>query len=348
MRDARQALARQSRRQFLQAAAGAGLSAAGVSLLAGCAGQSAPAARGTELETTTLRLAKSAALCFAPQYLAEGLLQAKGFSDVEYVTRASAEIVPAMAAGEIDMAMGTVGIPIIHADTDDSVVMLGGVHVGCFELFANSTVRSMSDLRGKTVAVTALGSGRHIHLAAMAAYVGVDPNRDFTWVTDDPPEAMRRFMAGEIDAFMANPPEPQELHARGVGRVIVNTNVDRPWSQYFCCVLMANRAFVQKHPVAAKSGVRAILEAADLCASEPERAAQGVVDRGFANNYGYALQAFRDVSYDRWREYDPEDTVRFYALRLQEIGMIKSSPEQIISRGTNWQFFNELKRELKV
>jgi NitT/TauT family transport system substrate-binding protein len=110
---------------------------------------------------------------------------------------------------------------------------------------------------------------------------------------------------------------------------------------------MANRAFVQKHPVATKRGMRAIFEAADLCASDPERAAQGVVDRGFASNYGYALQAFKDVSYDRWREYDAEDTVRFYALRLHEAGMIKSSPERIISQGTDWRFFNELKQELK-
>ena len=39
--------------------------------------------------------------------------------------------------------------------------------------------------------------------------------------------------------------------------------------------------------------------------------------------------------------------MRFYALRLHEIGMIKSSPEQIIGQGTNLRFFNELKQELK-
>jgi len=49
-----------------------------------------------------------------------------------------------------------------------------------------------------------------------------------------------------------------------------------------------------------------------------------------------------------WREYDPEDTVRFYALRLRELGMIKSSPQKIIADGTDWRFLNELKRELKA
>jgi len=45
---------------------------------------------------------------------------------------------------------------------------------------------------------------------------------------------------------------------------------------------------------------------------------------------------------------DPEDTIRFYALRLHEVGMVKSSPQKIIADGTDWRFLNELKRELKA
>jgi NitT/TauT family transport system substrate-binding protein len=56
----------------------------------------------------------------------------------------------------------------------------------------------------------------------------------------------------------------------------------------------------------------------------------------------------RDVPYTQWRAYDPEDTVRFYALRLREAGMIKSGPQQIISRGTDWRFLNDVKRQLKA
>jgi NitT/TauT family transport system substrate-binding protein len=55
----------------------------------------------------------------------------------------------------------------------------------------------------------------------------------------------------------------------------------------------------------------------------------------------------QEVPYNRWREYDPEDTVRFYALRLHEAGMIKSSPQKIITQGTDWRFLTALKKELK-
>ena len=140
----------------------------------------------------------------------------------------------------------------------------------------------------------------------------------------------------------------QDLRARQVGHVIVNSSMDRPWSQYFCCMLAGNAEFVSKHPVAAKRVLRAILKAADLCASEPARAAQRLVDGGFTTRYDYALQTMRDVAYDKWREYDAEDTLRFYALRMHDLGFIKSSPQKIIAEGTNWRFLNELKSELKV
>ena len=55
----------------------------------------------------------------------------------------------------------------------------------------------------------------------------------------------------------------------------------------------------------------------------------------------------RDVTYGKWRQYDPEDTLRFYSLRLHEAGLIKSSPQKIIANGTDWRFLNELKKELK-
>jgi len=296
----------------------------------------------------SLKLAKNAAICFAPQYVAEDLLRTEGFGDVRYVDLAPADIVPAIAAGDIHLAMATAGLPILQADVDDSTVTLAGVHVGCFELFAGAAVRSISDLRGKRVAVTSQGSGRHVHLAAMAAYVGIDPNREIAWVFDPPVDAIRQLSEGQIEAFMAFPPEPQALRAQGIGQVIVNTNVDRPWSHYFCCVLVANRAFVQQHPDAAKRATRAILKAADVCASDPVGAAQLLVDRGYIGELGYAVQALKEVPYDRWRTYDPEDTIRFYALRLHEIGMIRSSPDKIIAQGTDWRVLNELKQELKA
>jgi NitT/TauT family transport system substrate-binding protein len=57
--------------------------------------------------------------------------------------------------------------------------------------------------------------------------------------------------------------------------------------------------------------------------------------------------ALKDLPYGRWRTLDAEDSVRFFALRLHEAGMIKTSPQKIIAQGTDWRFLNEVKKELK-
>jgi NitT/TauT family transport system substrate-binding protein len=140
----------------------------------------------------------------------------------------------------------------------------------------------------------------------------------------------------------------QDLRDRHIGHVVANSTVDRPWSQYFCCMLASNRDYVRNHPVATKRVLRALLKADDLCATEPTRVAQRLVDGGFTPRYDNALQTMNEVPYDKWREYDPEDTIRYYALRLHEVGFIKATPQKIIADGTDWRFLNELKRELKA
>ena len=72
-----------------------------------------------------------------------------------------------------------------------------------------------------------------------------------------------------------------------------------------------------------------------------------MVDKGFTQSYDAALQVLKELPYNVWREYVPEDSVRFYALRLHEAGMIKSSPQKLIAQSTDWRFLNELKKELK-
>jgi NitT/TauT family transport system substrate-binding protein len=300
-------------------------------------------------ETTRLRLYKIPALCTGPQYVAEQLFRAEGFSDTQYLTRSGSPAwgMKALAAGEVDFAVNYAIHVIRQIDAGDPVLLLGGVHVGCYELFGGERVRAVRDLRGRKVAVPELGGGHHIFLSMMASHVGLDPRKDIEWVIQPPAESKKLLAEAKIDALMAFPPDPQELRAKKIGHVVVSSAIDRPWSQYFCCMIQANQEFVRRHPVATKRAVRAILKAANVCATEPERAARLLVDRDIAKSYEYALQAMKDLPYDRWRTLDPTDAVRFWALRLHEAGLIKTGPNKIIAQGTDWRFFNELKKELK-
>jgi NitT/TauT family transport system substrate-binding protein len=331
----------QRRRDFL---AGASLAAA-----AGVLGGRASLADEGPLETTTVRLPLNSNICIAPQYVAEELLRTEGFAAVRYVPGTGGLTEPQMAGrGEIDFGMTTAAVLPFQLDAGARVTVLAGVHSGCYELFAHGSIQTISDLKGKRVGIQRLTSGGHLYLTIMAAHVGLDPGKDIDWIVPPEGTAKELFAEGKVDAFLGFPPEPQELRARQVGRVILSTATDRPWSQYFCCLLYGSRDFVRDHPIATKRAVRAVLKAADLCAAEPERAAQRLVDGGFASRYDYALQTLTEIPYAQWREYDPEDAMRFYALRLHEVGMIKSSPNALLAEGADWRFLNELKRELKA
>ena len=323
----------------------------GTMALAGAAGVlGAPPALAAEaaLETTSVRITKNRGICYAPQYLAEELLRDEGFTDIRYVDTPPDEAVTAIAQGKVDFGM-TYALQFVRdIDAGAAVMVIGGVMVGCTELFAREGIRSITDLKGKRVGAQASGSLPNILVVLMAAEVGLDPKKDIDWVTDPKVKPKELFIDGKIDAFLGFPPEPQELRARGIGHVIVAMGIDLPWSQYYCCMLGGNPEYVRKYPVATKRALRAVLKAADLCATDPAGAARRVVDRGFTPRYDYAVQTLAENSFDKWREYDPEDTNRYYALRLYELGIIRSTPQQIIAENTDFRFFNELKRELKA
>jgi len=330
----------QDRRRFLATLS----STAAVGLLdaPNLLGQEAP------LETTRIRLYEWTSVCIAPQFVAEELLKAEGFTDVQYVRAEPTGQLPnpLLASGAVDINSQFSAPSILRIEAGDPVVFLGGMHVGCFELFGTGQIRAVRDLKGKRVAIPAFGSPHHVFLASIAAYVGLDPSRDINFVTYPANQSMQLLADSKIDALLSFPPVPQELRAKKIGHVILNSSVDRPWSQYFCCMISGNREFVRKHPAATKRAMRALLKAVDLCVAMPERAARIVADRGYP--YEYALQAVREIPYAKWRDYDPEDAVRFYSLRLRDAGMIKSSPNKILADGTDWRFWNELKRELKA
>jgi NitT/TauT family transport system substrate-binding protein len=296
-------------------------------------------------ETTTIRIPTGTLICNAPTYIAEELLRAEGFTDIRHVpTTAERTGREAMERGEIDFSMEYAPQMVTAIESNSPVTVLAGVHVGCNVLFAHEGIRTIRDLKGRKVGT---GLVPQALIASMAAYVGLDPLKDIEWVSSPFATAKELFIEHKIDAVLALPPDPQDLRARKIGHIIVDSAIDRPWSQHFCCVLTATKEFARKYPVATKRVLRAILKATDFCASDPAAVARRLVDGGFTGNYDYALQTLKEVWYNKWREYDAEDSIRFYSLRLREAGMIKSTPGKIIADGTDWRFLNELKRELK-
>lgn len=308
-------------------------------------------------ETKTIRLVfdpNFSALCYSPLMVAAPFLRTEGFTDVRYVkmVKGTTVEVPTLAAGMADIA-GVFPTDLINAvDAGIPCAALMAIHGGCLELIGTDRVRTLRDLKGKTVTATdTITEAEASFLAIMLAYVGIDPRKDVHWVVNEPENSMRLLAAGKVDAFIAFPPAPQQMRARKIGHVVLSTATDRPWSEYGCCMAVARREFAQKYPTATKRALRAVAKAAGLCTSEPERSAHFLVENKFSlgATYGETLQTLRDVRYAPvWRDYDPEASLLFYALKMHELGFIKKTPQQIIAQGTDWRFLNTLKKELKA
>lgn len=325
----------QSRRDLLHVAA-AGLASA---WMPASASESAP-------ETKRIRMLRYPVdvACLSPLWIAADLLRAEGFDDVQYVAMNPDLQFNAIVSGQVDLIQSDIFSFLPELDRGRPLVALGGIHGGCYELFARPGLRTIRELKGKTI--VAANVGRRSFVAAMLAHVGLDPHNDVTFVESW--DGVRLLAEGKVDAMLGFPPEPQLMRANKIGVSIVNTATDRPWSQYFCCMALGNRAFVAKNPVATKRALRAIVKAAELCAAEPERVARTLVDLGFYKDYKFSVQALREIPYQRWREYDSADSLRFYALRLHEAGLIKSNPQKLLAAGTDWRFIEQLRRELKT
>ena len=124
-----------NRREFLTRAAVVGTGA-----LLGW--QSASVAAEPPPETTKLRLARVPSICTAPLYIGEKLLRGEGFTDVQYVEGIGGlPTAKAMASGQIDVSMNFAAPLTVSLDAG-IIVVLAGIHVGCFELFGTERVRS--------------------------------------------------------------------------------------------------------------------------------------------------------------------------------------------------------------
>ena len=142
---------RQNRRDFL-----ASLSAAGA---AGVLGARASLADEGPPEVTAIRLAFTTAICFAPFDVAEAFLHTEGFTDVQYVKAAGGFSAPEMIArGEVDFGVSFAGTIVYYLDAGLPITALGGLHAGCYELFAREPIRSIGDLKGRRVGIQTLSN----------------------------------------------------------------------------------------------------------------------------------------------------------------------------------------------
>ena len=305
-----------------------------------------------QLETSNIRLffdPDFSPLCFAPQYLTEEFLKLEGFSVLHYDGWGGASsAAQVLEEDRVDIAAELASAYLTAIDQGAPIVVLAGLHAGCAEMFASSRVTSVQDLAGKRVVIGGVGGPEQVFISTVISYVGLDPNNDIEWVVADYDAFPDLLEAEDVDIVFAFPPLNLQLRERDIGHVILNTTTDDPWRHFFCCMVAARREFVRDYPIATKAALRAFVKAGQLCDIDKEGAARRLVERGVTNRLDYALKTLQDVPYGAWRTYDPQDTMRFFALRLREVGQVESTPNELLEQGTDFRFIEEIRQELKL
>jgi NitT/TauT family transport system substrate-binding protein len=347
------------RRELLRRSLAVGATITGGALLAACEqSQTTATSPGATLpppETTTVRYVSPAAC--DPLWAVRDYLLEEGFKDIQFV-RTPVTTTEWLTADKADFNSGYGTLIAASVDVGLPIVSLAGIHPGCFEIWATPGISTIRDLRGKTIAVNAKSKSDQFYgfFSILLAYVGVDPQTEVNFIEIGPDFTALRdaFVDGRSQAVIASGTAGPVLrrNPKNPGKVILDTTMDKPWSQYYCCNLVANRDWARRYPIATKRFTRAILRAADAVAKDKPRAAREYVTRGFPVAPGpteeeLTNEAIRDLSYD-WREFDPEETLRFFALRLADAKLIKSTPQQIIAQGSDFAYMRQLRTELKL
>jgi NitT/TauT family transport system substrate-binding protein len=347
------------RRALLRGGLGLGVAALGLDALAACGpqGTSAPAAATLPPpETKSLRLIYS--LCDPPFWMAGSFLREEGFTggfDTGSGPIPQLSSVTSLVNGEVDIGVYFANSFVGQVDAGQPLVALGGIHPGCSQLWALPGINTISDLKGKTVAVQSktLKDSSYGLFVALLAHVGIEPAAVNFVEIGQATGPLDAFLTGKSDAFFAQAQQGTLLQAnpKNPGKLILDTVVDKPWSQVYCCLLAANRDWVNANPTAAKRATRAILRSADAVAKDRRSAPAAAIATGLFNTQGITEQVvadtIKDLSYD-WRGYDPEETVRFFALQLSDAKLISKTPQEIITAGTDFAYFRQLRTELKA
>ncbi len=201
-----------------------------------------------------------------------------------------------LARGEVDFSIHFAPEFIIPLDVGKPITIIGGVHVGCYELFANE--RNPQHRRPEGQECRRAGpssSGPHLFLASMAGLCRARPCQGHQLGDERYGQADGTFQRRQDRCVSRLSARATGAARPKLGHVIVDSSVDRPWSQYFCCVLAGNARFRRATTRSRRSACCAPSSRQPTSASPSRSGWRSVWSMaGSPLGYDYALQALSD------------------------------------------------------
>jgi NitT/TauT family transport system substrate-binding protein len=275
--------------------------------------------------------------CEAPIFTAveKGFFKEEGL-EVELVKCDWKNYKDVLALGGYDLTHHLVMYFLKPIEQGLDVKFTGGIHRGCLRLQVpvNSPIRKVQDLKGKRIAVPGMGTPPFIFAYRVLGTQGLDAARDVSWIVYPAGELGLALEKGEVDAIANSEPIGSMLVSQGKVRNVADQATDFPYSEEYCCAVLANGKFIARNPKATAAATRALLKAAKWVETNPAAAAKlSVEGKYLASTVDQNTFAISHLRYIPSVE-GARTAVKLAASEMQKAGMLRSDTdlEELVAR----------------
>jgi NitT/TauT family transport system substrate-binding protein len=231
-----------------------------------------------------------------PMWIADdqGLWRKYGLEVEATLLQTSAQIAPAMAAGEVDVAL-TAGAGVVDIDLagGDQVLIASLQNEMRFFVHAQPDVRRIEDLRGKSLGITRRGSGVNLAADIVLDKAGLEPGRDVA--LQELGTVQNEFSAltsGQIAAVILSAPTNVLAARQGYPQIADLKDYHVPYSQG---ALAATRTTLAERYDLVRDFVKAFVEGLGMAKRDP-----ALAKRVLGENTQTTDADLLDKSYSLW------------------------------------------------
>jgi len=191
-----------------------------------------------------------------------GVYRKHGF-DVENIqVGSSATVVQALLAGEVSFAHGG-AVPVVAAVANGSDLKIIAAMINRFNYVMVSIpeLRRPQDLRGKTLAISRVGSGDEFVMREALRRWNIDPDKDVRLLQVGLTLArLAALQSRHVQASLVSPPQIVEVQRFGLNVIADLTDLDVEFAHYTLAtkgsLIVENRPFVERFFKAYVDGIR--------------------------------------------------------------------------------------------
>ena len=226
----------------------------------------------------------------------EGLFK-KNAVDVELIhIPSSSRAIQAILAGEIAISFMD-GSNAVQANLKGANLALvaGATNRMVFSLMARPEIKKVSDLRGKKIGITRVGSSTHTSALYALGQSGLKPADYQILPLMEVPNIFTALAAGQIDAGVVSPPTNSRARKAGFSEL---TNLAKDGPEYVSVAVGTSRSYIKANEETVRRVVRSYAEGVQIFKNNKSAALKMI-----QNQLKVKESDIQEDTYNQFREY---------------------------------------------